>query len=326
MGLRERARYYCRIAASYLGRQPSQLSFWWERPAVHPDASPDSLGPYWMTFRDKARYAGPFDDQGVPLLDYHGALGKQHNPIAIAQYGLAKLNAFLETGQDADRAAFLRQADWLAENLRPNPRGVRVWMHDFDWEYAEGLRAPWYSGLAQGQGLSLLVRAHAQTQEPRYAAAAREVFDSILTPVEKGGVALEGPGEDWWIEEYITDPPSHILNGYLWAIWGLHDYALATGDSTARSAFARGSRTIERHLDDYDLGWWSTYDLLPTRVRCIASPFYHQLHIVQLRIMHSLTGQSAFVDRADLWEGYARSGLKRRRALAQKAAFKLLYY
>jgi hypothetical protein len=58
----------------------------------------------------------------------------------------------------------------------------------------------------------------------------------------------------------------------------------------------------------------------------VASPFYHQLHIVQLRVMHRLTGESQFARFADRWESYGRSRAKRIRALCYKSAFKLCYY
>jgi heparosan-N-sulfate-glucuronate 5-epimerase len=58
----------------------------------------------------------------------------------------------------------------------------------------------------------------------------------------------------------------------------------------------------------------------------IASPFYHALHIVQLKVMHKLTGEEVFQKFADRWSAYQASWLKGRRALVQKAVFKLLYY
>jgi hypothetical protein len=58
----------------------------------------------------------------------------------------------------------------------------------------------------------------------------------------------------------------------------------------------------------------------------LASPFYHRLHIVQLRIMQRLTGYEEFGRYADRWENYSRSRAKRTRALCYKSAFKLCYY
>ena len=56
-----------------------------------------------MKFREKADYAGHHDPNGIPMLDYRGAIGLQYNPIAIAQWGLANYNIFCETSDDARR-------------------------------------------------------------------------------------------------------------------------------------------------------------------------------------------------------------------------------
>ena len=45
-----------------------------------------------MLFAEKADYQGAYDPSGVPQLDYHGHIGLQYNPIAIAQYGLGNYN------------------------------------------------------------------------------------------------------------------------------------------------------------------------------------------------------------------------------------------
>lgn len=135
----------------------------------------------------------------------------------------------------------------------------------------------------------------------------------------------DGAG-DLWFEEYIVSPPTHILNGFIWALWGVYDYALATKENDAHQLFARGTRTLVRNLERYDLGFWSLYEQSGTRLPMVASAFYHRLHIVQLRIMHRLTGEELFVRAADRWESYTFSRAKSFRALVYKAAFKLCYY
>lgn len=318
-----RLNYWRRIASAYLLSSNSNLTFWHERPANRADARPD--GPYYMTFADKASYPGPFDAAGVPLLDYHGTIGRQYNPIAIAQYGLARWNRHLDTGSAQDRAAFLAQADWLAAHLEPNAAGVPVWMHRFDFDYRERLRAPWYSGLAQGQGLSLLARASAATRDPRYSLAARKAFASLTRGVNDAGVLFRGDGGTW-IEEYLVTPPSHILNGFIWALWGVRDYAAAEKSAQAEALFMECVETLVRVLPRYDTGSWSLYELSPTLLPMVASSFYHRLHVVQLRALAGMTGLSVFSEFADRWEKYASCRANRAANLARKAAFKLLYY
>jgi hypothetical protein len=58
----------------------------------------------------------------------------------------------------------------------------------------------------------------------------------------------------------------------------------------------------------------------------MASPFYHRLHIVQLRVMAKLTGEPIFTEFADRWSLYQQSRMKRSWALVYKSVFKLCYY
>lgn len=318
--------YLKRTFSAYVLKRSSQLDFWHEIPEAEPGRTLEGTGPYYMSFRDKADYEGPFDDEGVPLLNYRGDIGQQHNPIAIAQWGLGNLNLYLAT-QDPHRLdVAMRASSWLVEKLEMNRHGIPVWSHNFDWHYRSTLVAPWYSGLAQGQGLSLLVRMHDVDAAQGYDEAAAAAAMCFSRGVEEGGVMYRSVDGGLWIEEYIVHPapPTHILNGSIWALWGVYDYCKTTGE--LEDVFSNCVDTLEAHLDDYDVGYWSLYESPHGRARMLASPFYHRLHIVQLRIMYEMTGRNAFAERADRWQLYAGSGVNRSRALAGKALFKLLHY
>ena len=320
-----RFNYYRRVFSAYLTPAASQLTFWHDEPDVNSRAFNAALGEYYMSFACKADYSIT-DEYGIPVLDYRGRIGRQYNPIAIAQWGLGNCNVFLGSESERHRKKFLQAADWLVRQLEPNLRGIPVWNHRFDWEYRSTLKAPWYSALAQGQGISLLVRAYRHTGESRYLTAAEHAFQSFESAVELGGVSYTDSENNLWFEEYLVSPPTHILNGFIWAAWGVHDFALATGSPAAAHLFARAVQTMRVNLPHYDLGFWSLYELSGLRLPMLASPFYHRLHIAQLRIMYRLTGYSEFREYADRWQRYAASPLKRTRALALKSAFKLCYY
>ncbi len=326
MSISGRLSYYRRILRAYLLPGKSQLTFWHDHPQASDRITPGELGEYYMPFRQKADYAGHHDGNGIPMLDYHGTIGLQYNPIAIAQWGLGNHTLFQEAQQPERRAKFLLASDWLVDHLEQNQPGLWVWNHHFDWEYRTPLRAPWYSGLAQGQGISLLVRAHRETNSQSYMDAAERAFRSFLSPVDKGGVSFTDERGDLWFEEYIVAPPTHILNGFIWAAWGVYDYSLAVGDPAAQNLFAAAVRTLCNSLAHYDIGFWSLYEQSGTRLPMVASPFYHRLHIVQLRVMYLLTGEKVFIEFADRWEHYAGSRANRTRALCYKGAFKVRYY
>jgi hypothetical protein len=239
---------------------------------------------------------------------------------------LGNYNLLCRTHEPKRRQRFLAAADWLVDNLEQNLAGVWVWNHHFNWEYRTPLRAPWYSGLAQGQGISLLLRAHLATGDSSYLDAATRAFVAFTTPVAQGGVNFEDEQGNIWFEEYIVDPPTHILNGFIWAAWGIYDYKLATGDTRAGALWEAAIRTLSSNLLQYDAGYWSLYEQSGTRMKMMASPFYHDLHITQLEVLHWLTGEQVFHHYAERWREYRASSLKRLRALAYKSIFKLCYY
>jgi len=326
MPLASRLQYYRRIFTAYLVPGMSQLSFWHDLPQLNPNAAANRLGEYYMLFSEKADYTGHHDAAGIPMLDYHGQIGLQYNPVAIAQWGLGNYNLFRRTENQERKSKFLAAANWLCAQLEQNASKVWVWNHHFNWEYRTPLQAPWYSGLAQGQGISLLVRAHEETGARQYLESAERAFVSLQKSTDEGGVSFTDDRGDLWFEEYIVSPPTHILNGLIWTTWGVYDYFLATGDAGAQHLFAKAVQTLRSNLDSYDLGFWSLYEKSGTRLPMVASPFYHQLHVVQLRVMHRLTGDEFFASYASRWEAYARSRSKRTRALCYKSAFKLCYY
>jgi len=318
--------YYRRVASAYLGKSSSHLTFWHGTPEVNPHAPINEVGEYYMRFAYKADYEGPFDEQGIPRLDYHGDVGEQYNPIAIAQYALGHYNRYRETGDLSARVAFLKQADWLVENLEANNHGVLVWNHHFDWEYRDLLTAPWYSALAQGHGLSVLVRAHQETGNDAYLSAAHQAFVAFTRELEEGGVRHTDSDGYVWLEETIVYPPTHILNGYLWALWGIHDYRLITENPSAKALYEDCLRTLRDRLESYDIGFWSLYEHAGKRLQMMASPFYHSLHIVQLRVTHRLTGEPFFGTVADRWDRYQRTRIYRFLSFGYKVLFKILYY
>ena len=318
--------YLNRIFSAYVLKRNSQLTFWHEDPNINPMAFTGKLGQYYMLFGNKANYGGPFDKDGVPLLDYQGGIGKQYNPIAVAQYALGNYNCFKQQGENTYYEKFISNAEWLVNNLQFTRNKTYLWPHNFDFEYFKPLISPWFSGLAQGQGLSVLVRAFAETNENKFLTASRRVFESLSIEIKNGGVIhRDGDGYSW-IEEYLVNPPTHILNGFIWALWGVYDYYLLSKEENAKKLFDDYLRTILHYLPKYDIGFWSLYELTPQKIKSIASHFYHRLHIVQLDIMHRLTGHAQFSEYKNKWEKYQRQIFPRGRAHIYKIWFKLVYY
>jgi hypothetical protein len=324
--MKERFQYLTRVFQAYLTDAESQLSFWHGDPEVNDGFDKNSLGQYYMPFTGKANYSAYLDENDIPLLNYHGKVGLQYNPIAIAQYGLGNFNQFHQNKGELNQQKFLRAADWLVENLEANSQGIYVWNHYFDWEYRDTLLSPWYSALSQGQGISCLVRAHQLTENEQYLKAAQKAFRSFQVGMDQGGVVFRDSTGYLWLEEAIVDPPTHILNGFVWALWGIYDYFLSTADNEAEQIYLECLETLVHYLPSYDTGFWSLYEHAGKGLKMLASPFYHRLHIVQLTVMHQLTGIELFINVAQRWKGYKSNKLYSSFALLYKMLFKVIYY
>ena len=279
-----------------------------------------------MPFHYKAEYNGDYDDRGIPMLNYHGDIGLQYNPIAISQWGLGNYNLWLDSKNKQRYNNFIKSADWLVDNLEKNNFGVNVWTHKFNWVYKENLIDPWYSGLAQGQGLSVLVRAFKETNNSKYLEISEYIYDSFLKNINEGGVTAIDNNKNLWIEEYIVSKPTHILNGFVWGLWGIYDYWLLTKNNDIKAMFDKYVKTLEANIDRYDIGYWSLYELSGLKIRMRASLFYHRLHIVQLKILYKMTNKEKFKNISVKWDGYLDSKINIYRSTAMKALFKILYY
>jgi len=319
--------YFRRIFKVYFTRDKGYLAFWHERPAVSENISPQSLkGFYYMTFSDKARYGGPKDEGGVILFDYYFDIGRQYNPLAVAQYGLGHWNLFLKTGEEKYLKTAKVQAEWLLSHLEKEGEDMWVWKHHFPWHYKHPLASGWYSAHSQGTGISLLGRMFAYTGDERYKDGAKKAFTVFDRAIGEGGVKYTDTSGGVWLEEYRVNPPTHILNGYLWALWGVWDFHVLTNNIRAKELFDECIHTLEKHMPRFDLGFWSRYDLSHQALAMIASPFYHSLHIVQLEATALISGSAIFSDYAKRFARYAKNPFFKTIAVAYKAVFKLFYF
>ena len=194
------------------------------------------------------------------------------------------------------------------------------------WPYPEavrkyGLEPPWLSALAQGQAASVFVRAFLQSGDERFASAARRAIASLLPGSRSGLVATTARGPV--PEEAPSNPPSLILNGWIYALWGLWDVARGLGDTASDAFFTASVDCLRRSIDKYDVGWWSLYSLFPFRLPDLAKPFYHRLHVDQLDVLYRLVGYSELRVAAQRWRAYD-TPVRRVVVVAEKAALKAL--
>jgi heparosan-N-sulfate-glucuronate 5-epimerase len=178
--------------------------------------------------------------------------------------------------------------------------------------------------MAQGEAASLLVRLYLETEREEFAHAARKAIRPLALPLSEGGVAAEIGGGRLWPEEYPTTPPSFVLNGAIFAWWGVRDVGVGLDDDEVLKEFEGGVDTLVVNLPRFDIGWWSLYCLYPFPVLNVASSFYQALHCAQLEAMNILSPRRELVEMSSRWASYLTAEGARRRALMRKVMFRLV--
>ena len=253
------------------------------------------------------------DDNGIPTVHYRGELGARENPVTVCQYAMEYWEEWVsfcnKTPVDSDsRRRFLHCADWLLEH-GVEIDGMLVWQYDFPFY---GAQPPWISGMAQGHAMQVLIRAYLLTRDVRYKEAAAKVLPVFFIDVAEGGVrCVEAEDANaWWYAEYASpERQPKVLNGMIYALFGVHEYYSVTGDERAKTIFDNGIRAVLLHLDDYDTGNWTWYD----RDREIPARNYHKIHINQLRRLYEITGEEKFRQTAEKWSDYPEPEFFRKR-------------
>jgi heparosan-N-sulfate-glucuronate 5-epimerase len=228
-------------------------------------------------------------------------------PIAVFQYGLGAYDLYLLENKEIYLNKFRLTAEWALANQEENG----AWSNFF-FEYP---KFP-YSAMAQGEGASLLIRAYKQSGKIEYLEASKKAIEFMLIPLEDGGTALF-INDNVFLQEFIHKPT--VLNGWIFALFGLFDYVKISGDHKIREYLNKTIHSIAVNLHNFDNGYWSMYDI----DKMLTSPFYHNLHIAQLEVLYDLFGVKEFKEYCDRWTGYNENWANKTRAFVVKAIQKL---
>ncbi|MFC0031034.1 D-glucuronyl C5-epimerase family protein [Micromonospora chaiyaphumensis] len=246
---------------------------------------------------------GLHDAQGVRMFSFLGKVWD--HPVAQAQWGLSNLAAYRINRDQRflDRAIANAQRN---VDRRVESRGAWFYPYDFDLTRCAGrpvLRAPWYSGMAQGQLLSLFVGLAELTGDAKWRTAADNTFLSLTLPA-----STTAPWASWvdpngflWLEEYPVTAGTtgeRVLNGHIFALYGVYDYWRLTADDRAVALFDGAASTVRRYVPTHFrvTRWASNYSM-----GC-AQPHlkYHQIHTAQNLKLYEMTWSATFATYAYL--------------------------
>jgi hypothetical protein len=241
---------------------------------------------YYIDFTPKADWHGAFVDE-VPAI-FVPALGRHLTQgVMVIQYGLGCLDRALLTGDPVALEGVRRVGEWIPRHLLPEGylpnRYVDINPHEA-FHSDNG-------ALTMGEALSFSVRVIENRMLPeasleRLRDALRTMAASMIRPLEAAGTVLRRE-DDVYLCEFCRKDGYVVLNGWIFAIFGLRDYAQHSGDPEVRSTLEATLRTLLRALPGFLLpNGWTYYD----NRRLICSPFYHAAHVELFDALHRLTG------------------------------------
>jgi hypothetical protein len=289
---------------------PDSMRPWRDRPVRWENVSP-STGSYHL------------DAGGVYMYYPDGGTVAYDHPVGQAQFGLGCLASYRTETDPARRSLFLTRARAQADRLIGQHHEARgAWWFPYPFDYAHSVHsgvdytAPWYSGMAQGEALSLFVQLAqiaevATADRDRYLEAADRTLAS-LQALDDGypwAVNVDGAGY-LWIQEYPGAEPGsgdYTYNGMIFAMFGLWDYCAATGSQPAADLYDACATTIARYFPLLRNTRWHSYYCQTHR---IPAPTYHQHHINLFRQLHWQTGSPDYADMTDrLVDDYPAPGV-----------------
>jgi len=246
------------------------------------------------------------DTEGLPLKESRATLGVYYrNPVTFSQLGLTELNNFRLTQDRKHLLLAMKAAGALAAMAETDGAGA-LWLpysESFPLTEGDAMSAPWYSAMAQGEALALFVRLGEVTGNSEYEYLAHATFRSLepttaaaLSGAGRWVAYVDGDG-CYWLEEYPMSVPTHVLNGHMFAIVGLYDYARTHREDLQAERLLRAAIwTVKDKVAEFRVPLQpSRYSLKWAGQR----GDYHSVHIRQLRELSEITGDRFFSNAAE---------------------------
>jgi hypothetical protein len=243
------------------------------------------------------------DSDGALVYRLNGEGEPLFQPVTLAQWAMAAHTEYWLTGNelwlDLARASAVKLLDGKVES-----DGAYYYPYLYEWkndEYSFNFQPPWYSGMAQGEALSVFTQlAKEFPDEPVWRQAADATFESFLQPVSAARPWVTDVVDGYvWFEEYVDPDPFQVFNGHAFALFGIYEYALATGDQRAIDLFDGGATTALAAIEQIRAPGEASFYCVELE-RCIERNWqngnYHPIHVAQLEMLAAMTGQDAFDD------------------------------
>jgi len=236
------------------------------------------------------------DEEGIPYCIENNK--KKYYVVLTIQYSLMCYD-LIQKGVNIDENTEIikKCLNWL-DKEKEYFKGSYIWRSEYNIQYR--VEKGWISGMYQGQAISLYLRAFQLFNDNAYLDTAEKVLNSFSIDYKDGGFKRIDESGCIWFEEYPTEKPSYVLNGFIYAILGIFDFYRVTGSQDSLNLWNLSVKTLEINIHKYDVWYWSVYDQLKKQ---LVSYYYQKnVHIPLMQIMYGLTSIELFDYYAKKWQ------------------------
>jgi hypothetical protein len=259
--------------------------------------------PYAIKIRNLIYY-GSLTDRENGEVKYTFSNGeKLFNPVSLAQEVLPQSQCLLSTYYitlpllnckeiKINHREIMNSANNILKHLKYKTyKDLNFAMLPYDFYLPiYDLKAPWYSGMAQGHAIEVLLAAYNHSKEDKFKNNAILIGNSFKVNVSNGGVKVN-LSKGLWYEEYASNKKTKhplVLNGHNFALDAL--FWLKQEDSSFEYYFNEGLLAVKENVETYYSLSWTYYD----RFNNIADKKYHNIHIAQLERLNKFREDDAF--------------------------------
>jgi hypothetical protein len=269
-----------------------------------------NLGGYYQDLKEAIYHfdnnsLGRFDEEGIPYLVETDR--DVYSTVYVIQYALIQ-HEYIVIGDDVENRTniFKKCIDWL-DRQSEDFKGSIVWRSEENRQY--NLEKGWISGMYQGQAISLYLRAFQLFNQPEYLEKSKKIFKYFELDYSEGGVKRIDSNGYLWIEEYPTDPPSFVLNGFVYTIFGILDLYRVTKSDESKALYDECIKTLENNIHKYHRWYWSVYD--QKKEQLVSYYYQKNVHIPLAEILFKLTNNTKFEVYHKKWQRQLSSSFNR---------------
>ena len=271
-----------------------------------------SVLPYPLKFSSEGMidyYDMQLDKNGIIMMPHY--IGQDttskyyYSYLKIAHFIVASYNDYLDNPKDKYLKNIKKHTKYLVENAEAfnGDKNILVWR---TWSGVKRYNVPpgHVSSIVQGMVISAMVRAYLIFNDKQFLDIAAKSVNILEIPIEKGGLLANSKYGPVY-EEYPRIPYIHVVNGFIFCLFGLYELNFVANSEKAFQLYDNGIKSLIRMLPDWILKYWSKYDLcdiVGNKPVNLATRHYQFLHIDQLLALYAQTGQDIFLENAKILE------------------------